>query len=37
MPTIAFRTHPQTGKLFIQGDLNAGSTGARPAFTANPR
>jgi N-methylhydantoinase B len=31
MPTIAFGTHPQTGKLFIQGDLNAGGTGARPA------
>ena len=30
MPTIAFGTHPQTGKLFIQGDLNAGGTGARP-------
>src|SRR5947199_362219 len=32
MPTIAFGTHPQTGKLFIQGDLNAGGTGARPTF-----
>lgn len=32
MPTIAFGTHPETGKLFIQGDLNAGGTGARPAF-----
>ena len=32
MPTIAFGTHPQTGKLFIQGDLNAGGTGARPAY-----
>jgi N-methylhydantoinase B len=30
MPTIAFGTHPQTGRLFIQGDLNAGGTGARP-------
>src|SRR5262249_41658337 len=30
MPTIAFGTHPETGKLFIQGDLNAGGTGARP-------
>ena len=25
-------THPETGRLFIQGDLNAGGTGARPAF-----
>ena len=32
MPTIAFGTHPETGALFIQGDLNAGGTGARPAF-----
>ena len=32
MPTIAFGTHPQTGRLFIQGDLNAGGTGARPTF-----
>jgi N-methylhydantoinase B len=32
MPTIAFGTHPETGKLFIQGDLNAGGTGARPSF-----
>jgi N-methylhydantoinase B len=32
MPTIAFGTHPGTGKLFIQGDLNAGGTGARPTF-----
>ena len=32
MPTIAFGTHPETGKLFIQGDLNAGGTGGRPAF-----
>jgi N-methylhydantoinase B len=32
MPTITFGTHPDTGKLFIQGDLNAGGTGARPAF-----
>ena len=32
MPTIAFGTHPQTGRLFIQGDLNAGGTGARPAY-----
>src|SRR5262245_7606140 len=30
MPTIAFGTHPEPGKLFIQGDLNAGGTGARP-------
>jgi N-methylhydantoinase B len=30
MPTIAFGTHPETGRLFIQGDLNAGGTGARP-------
>jgi N-methylhydantoinase B len=32
MPTIAFGTHPQTGRLYIQGDLNAGGTGARPAY-----
>jgi N-methylhydantoinase B len=32
MPTIAFGNHPETGKLFIQGDLNAGGTGARPTF-----
>jgi len=32
MPTIAFGTHPETGTLFIQGDLNAGGTGGRPAF-----
>lgn len=32
MPTIAFGTHPETGQLFIQGDLNAGGTGARPTF-----
>ena len=32
MPTIAFGAHPETGKLFIQGDLNAGGTGARPTF-----
>ncbi len=32
MPTIAFGTHPETGKLFIQGDLNAGGTGGRPTF-----
>jgi N-methylhydantoinase B len=32
MPTIAFGTHPETGKLFIQGDLNAGGAGGRPAF-----
>ena len=32
MPTIAFGTHPQTGRLFIQGDLNAGGTGARPGW-----
>ena len=31
MPTIAFGTHPESGRLFIQGDLNAGGTGARPA------
>ena len=31
MPTIAFGTHPQTGRLYIQGDLNAGGAGARPA------
>jgi N-methylhydantoinase B len=31
MPTIAFGTHPETRRLFIQGDLNAGGTGARPA------
>jgi N-methylhydantoinase B len=30
MPTITFGTHPETGRLFIQGDLNAGGTGARP-------
>jgi N-methylhydantoinase B len=32
MPTIAFGTHPDSGRLFIQGDLNAGGTGARPAY-----
>ncbi len=32
MPTIAFGTHPETGRLFIQGDLNAGGTGGRPTF-----
>jgi N-methylhydantoinase B len=32
MPTIAFGPHPETGTLFIQGDLNAGGTGARPTF-----
>jgi N-methylhydantoinase B len=32
MPTIAFGTHPETGVLFIQGDLNAGGTGGRPTF-----
>jgi N-methylhydantoinase B len=32
MPTIAFGTHSETGRLFIQGDLNAGGTGARPAY-----
>ncbi len=32
MPTIAFGTHSETGKLFIQGDLNAGGTGGRPTF-----
>jgi N-methylhydantoinase B len=31
MPTIYFGAHPETGRLFIQGDLNAGGTGARPA------
>ena len=30
MPTIAFGTHPETGRLFIQGDLNAGGTGRAP-------
>jgi N-methylhydantoinase B len=30
MPTILFGTNPDDGKLFIQGDLNAGGTGARP-------
>jgi len=30
MPTILFGTHPETGTLFIQGDLNAGGTGGRP-------
>ncbi|MCI0549083.1 MAG: hydantoinase B/oxoprolinase family protein [Candidatus Rokubacteria bacterium] len=30
MPTILFGTHAETGRLFIQGDLNAGGTGARP-------
>jgi N-methylhydantoinase B len=30
MPTILFGTDPGTGRLFIQGDLNAGGTGARP-------
>jgi len=32
MPTIAFGTSPQTGRLYIQGDLNAGGAGARPAY-----
>jgi N-methylhydantoinase B len=32
MPTIIFGPHPDTGKLFIQGDLNAGGAGARPAY-----
>jgi len=32
MPTIAFGTSPETGRLFIQGDLNAGGTGGRPAY-----
>src|SRR5258706_12605027 len=32
MPTTAFGPHPDTGRLFIQGDLNAGGTGARPAY-----
>jgi len=32
MPTIAFGTHPETGRLFIQGDLNTGGTGARPRY-----
>src|ERR1041385_9191176 len=27
-----FGPHPQTGRLFIQGDLNAGGTGARPGW-----
>jgi N-methylhydantoinase B len=31
MPTIYFGAHPETGRLFIQGDLNAGGTGGRPA------
>jgi N-methylhydantoinase B len=30
MPTILFGRNPDDGKLFIQGDLNAGGTGARP-------
>jgi N-methylhydantoinase B len=30
MPTILFGTNPDTGTLYIQGDLNAGGTGARP-------
>ena len=30
MPTILFGTHPETQRLFIQGDLNAGGTGGRP-------
>src|SRR5262249_56103830 len=30
LPTIASRTHPDTGRLFIQGDLNAGGTGGPP-------
>jgi N-methylhydantoinase B len=30
MPTIYFGAHPETGRLFIQGDLNAGGTGGRP-------
>jgi N-methylhydantoinase B/oxoprolinase/acetone carboxylase alpha subunit len=37
MPTIAFGTHPETGRLFIQGDLNAGGTGARRPSTASRR
>jgi len=32
MPTIAFGAHPGTGRLFIQGDLNAGGAGGRPTF-----
>jgi N-methylhydantoinase B len=32
MPTIAFGTQPETGRLYIQGDLNAGGTGARPTY-----
>ena len=32
MPTIAFGPPPDSGRLFIQGDLNAGGTGARPAY-----
>ena len=31
MPTILVGHHPDTGRLYIQGDLNAGGTGARPA------
>ena len=34
MPTIAFGAHPETGRLFIQGDLNAGGAGGRPAYDA---
>ena len=30
MPTIYFGSHPETGRLFIQGDLNVGGTGGRP-------
>src|SRR5207237_6893074 len=29
LPTIAFGTSPATGRLFVQGDLNAGGTGGR--------
>ncbi|MGE0315241.1 MAG: hydantoinase B/oxoprolinase family protein [Lautropia sp.] len=32
MPTIAYGTHPRTGRLYIQGDLNAGGTGGRPGY-----
>jgi N-methylhydantoinase B len=30
MPTIYFGPQPETGQLFIQGDLNVGGTGGRP-------
>src|SRR5260370_18347811 len=32
MPTMAFGPHPETGRLFIQGELNAGGSGGRPAY-----